>query len=234
MLCKLHLSLPGLRPCRASSWRYGCTEDECLVLIDALTSPSCVFNVWYVRVRKSEVVFLEQVWWNNLTISWEVWQVLIHLYKGFEWVFLLHKIEQKKRLPEVQKTLWLLKVPLAFVCSVFIQLVNIMIIFARWFLACLAEKWVPLRKTLRGYYRYEWPIKFGQSCCWAAGKFRRNLAQIVVEIWFEVARKNIGIGLRHHPNHRNLKFLHVFWMAGWPGLKKVWRQRWKENLYIFF
>ena len=123
---------------------------------------------------------------------------------------------------------------IAFVCSVFIQLVNIMIIFARWFLACRAEKWVPLRKTLRGYYRYEWPIKFGQSCCWAAGKFRRNLAQIVVEIWFEVARKNIGIGLRHHPNHKNLKFLHVFWMAGWPGLKKVWRQRWKENLYIFF
>ena len=122
---------------------------------------------------------------------------------------------------------------IAFVCSVFIQLVNIMIIFARWFLACRAEKWVPLRKTLRGYYRYEWPIKFGQSCCWAAGKFRRNLAQIVVEIWFEVARKNIGIGLRHHPNHKNLKFLHVFWMAGWPGLKKVWRQRWKENLYIF-
>ena len=78
MLCKLHLSLPGLRPCRASSWRYGCTEDECLVLIDALTSPSCVLNVWYVRVRKSEVVFLEQVWWNNLSISWEVCQVLIH------------------------------------------------------------------------------------------------------------------------------------------------------------
>lgn len=119
---------------------------------------------------------------------------------------------------------------IAFVCSVFIQLVNIMIIFARWFLACLAEKWVPLRKTLRGYYRYEWPIKFGQSCCWAAGKFRRNLAQIVVEIWFEVARKNIGIGLHHHPNHRNLKLFHVFWMAGWPGLKKVGRQRWKENL----